>query len=234
MPVTAAVSRAARHDGEASRSPKQILADAASALRTASGFELRGTQSEGGTTTRINVLARRHSLDLGVATGAATEEVLRLPTGMYVRGNARFWTQHLGARGAALADRWIHGSNPELAAGLTQFSSATMARCMTEETGKLSIAGTTSINGRPAIVIRDAGNRPGTLPGTLAVATTGPPYPLREEIAGRQRGGGRIDVCNDGRGSGYQLATLTFSNFNHIPPLQAPADAIQPAGSPLF
>jgi hypothetical protein len=222
-----------RPNGEASKSPKQIVADAASALPAASGFDLRAAERVGGKTTQVRVLASPHSLEFGASSGTASYEVLKVPAGLYARGSASFWRQHLGARGAVLADRWIHGSSTTLSSELRQFAPATLARCLTEDNGTLSIAGTTSIDGRPAILIRDAGNLPGTVRGMLAVATTGPPYPLRAVEAGRHRAGGRVDVCNDGHPSGYQVSTVTLSNFNQIPPLQPPTDAIQIPGPPL-
>jgi hypothetical protein len=120
-----------------------------------------------------------------------------------------------------------------LASQFTHFAPATLARCLTEDHGTLSIGGRASINGEPAILLRDAGNLPGTQPGTVAVATTGPPYPLRLTATGRQRAGGRTDVCNEGHTSGDQNATLTFSRFNQIPALQAPRDAIETPGPPV-
>src|SRR6185437_6503928 len=113
-------SAAARPQSEASTSPKQILADAAAALRSASGFELKGTQQAGGKTTQIRGLVSRHSLEFGASAGTAAYEVLKVPAGVYVRGNAGFWRQHLGARGAVLADRWIHRPSPALPPELTQ------------------------------------------------------------------------------------------------------------------
>jgi hypothetical protein len=206
--TTANAIGAPRPNGEASRSATQILADAASALRAARGFELQGAQIQGGQT-------------------------LRVPKGFYVRANASFRTQQLGGRGAVLADRWIQTSSSALSSELAHFAPATMARCLTEDHGTLSIGGTTSVNGEPAIVIRDAGDLPGTQPGTLAVATTGPPYPLRLNAAGHQRAGGQIDVCNDGHSSGYQAGTLTFSRFSQIPPLPPPTDPIQTPSPPV-
>jgi hypothetical protein len=208
------------------------LADAASALRAASGFELQGAQTLGGKTTQIRMVASPHSLEFGASVGNMAYEVLEVPTGVYVRGNAGFWRKHLGARGAVLADRWIHRPSPVLPRALAQVSPGTLARCLTEDTGRLSIVGTTSVNGQPAIVIRDAGNLPGSDAGTLAVATTGPPYPLREVVAGRHRAGGRIDVCNDGHATGYETGFLSLDGFNHIPPLEAPNDAIEIPGLP--
>jgi hypothetical protein len=210
------------------------LADAASALRAARGFELQGAQFQGGQTLRVQELASPpQSIDMAASTGTRAYELLRVPQGFYVRANASFWTQQLGGRGAVLADRWIQTSSSALSSELAHFAPATMARCLTEDHGTLSIGGTTSVNGEPAIVIRDAGDLPGTQPGTLAVATTGPPYPLRLNAAGHQRAGGQIDVCNDGHSSGYQAGTLTFSRFSQIPPLPPPTDPIQTPSPPV-
>lgn len=231
--ATVNTTRAARPNGEASKSPTQILADAASALRSASGFELQGVEHQGGRTLRVRALARRpQSLDVTASVGTGAYEMLRVPAGLYVRGNASFWTQHLGPRGAALADRWIQTSSSNMSTDLSHFATATIARCLTEDHGTLSTGGTTSINGQPAIVLRDAGDLPGTQPGTLAVATTGPPYPLRLNATGRQRPGGHINVCNNGQASS-QDGTLAFSRFNQISPLQPPTDAIKTPGSPI-
>ena len=217
---------------EASKSPQQVLADAASALRGADGYELQGTITEGGQQLQLQLLVdARQSLEMKATIGGTAYQVLRGPLASYVRGNASFWTRHLGARGAVLANRWIRTSTAAGLSALGNFEPATMARCLAEDHGTLSIAGTTSVNGQRAIVLRDAGNLPGTQPGKLAVATTGPPYPLRLTATGHQRSGGRIDVCNNGRASTYYQGTLTFSRYDRVPPIQAPTHAIQSPGA---
>ncbi len=222
-----------RANSEASKSATQILADAASTLRIAKGFELTGAESQNGQTWQVRIVASGHSVDMAAATTAGAYEILSVSTGVYIRANASFWTQHLGARGAILADRWIRSPSAALASDGAHFAPARLARCLTEDHGTLTIEGTTSINGQPAVVLRDAGNLPGTQPGTLAVATTGRPYPLRMATTGRQRAGGRIDVCNEGHASGSPDGTFAFSHFDQIPPLQPPTNAIETTGSPV-
>ncbi|MEA2198215.1 MAG: hypothetical protein QOJ25_2266, partial [Solirubrobacteraceae bacterium] len=86
-------------------------------------------------------------------------------------------------------------------------------------------------DGQRAILIKDAGNLPGSTPSEYAVAATGPPYPLRATSLGRSRGGGRIDACNDGKPS-TSLATITFSEFDRVPPIRRPGVIANPGAVP--
>lgn len=106
-----------------------------------------------------------------------------------------------------------------------------MSRCLVEDHGTLTLAGRTTIDGHSAILLKDAGNSPGSSPGVLAIAATGPPYPLRLTALGGQRAGGPIDVCNDGKASNAR-GTITFSRFRGVPPIQAPQGAEQLAQGP--
>ena len=230
-PAPAHTVEASLANGEASKSPAQILADAASALESVRGFELEGQGRVGSQVVRIRVFSSPpQSIDITASIGAATDEMVSVPPTFYVRGNASFWAKQIGAGAGALAGRWIELPSSALSEP-GQFAPATMARCLTEDHGTLGIAGTTWVNGRPAVVLEDAGNLPGTQPETLAVATTGPPYPLRLDSTGRQRPGGHVDACNDGDAGNYQDGSLTFSRFNQTPPIHAPAHAI-PASDP--
>ena len=118
------------------------------------------------------------------------------------------------------------GSN--MSTDLSHFATATIARCLTEDHGTLSAGGTTSINGQPAIVLRDAGDLPAPGPGRFSCHDR-PPYPLRLNATGRQRPGGHIDVCNNGQASS-QDGTLAFSHFNQISPLSTSTDPIKTPG----
>jgi hypothetical protein len=102
-----------RPNGEASKDPQQILLDAASALRAATGFELQGGTSQGGGQ-RMRLLlmvSAPRSLDLSASVGPDAYEMLSVPQGYYARASAHFWRRHLGVRGAILADRWIQTSS---------------------------------------------------------------------------------------------------------------------------
>lgn len=170
------------------------------------------------------------SLEMSASIGRQSFEVIRTSGGFYVRANASFWDAHVGARATVLADRWIHTRVSTGLSELENFAPGTLAHCLTDDHGTLSIAGQTTIEGRPAVILKDAGDRPGTQPGTLAVATSSPLVPLRITSTGRERPGGRIDVCNSGStssGRGY----LTFNYFNQPQPISPPANAIELPGA---
>lgn len=217
-------------NGEASKSAKQILADAATALRDANGYVLRAAMIQNGRHVLMRVAsAGAGDVEVGFATGNANAEMIGSPTGYFIRANAPFWAAHASARASVLANHWIQVP-PADAQGFTStlghFAPATLARCLGEGHGTLSVVGRTTIAGRPAIVIKDAGNAPGSSPGTLAVAASGPPYPLQAVNSGRQRPGGRIDVCNDGKATDTH-GVLTLSDFGAVPPIQTPKNPIR-------
>jgi hypothetical protein len=191
---------------------------------------MQGTIVQNGQALRLSVVAPgSRSLQLTFSIAGATLEMIAVPSASYVRGNATFWRAHLGAGANGVADRWIQiapSSAQALVSSLGHFAPATVARCLTEDHGTLTVAGMTTIDGRPAVIVRDQGNAPGSSPGELAVAATGPPYPLMATSDGGQRAGGPIDVCNDGRASDTR-GKLTFGHFGALPPLQVPQHAIR-------
>ena len=80
------------------------------------------------------------------------------------------------------------------------------------------------------IILRDAGNVPGSTPALLYLAASGPPLPLRDVQTGRRSPGGTPDpTCDETKadvsgGSGGEVVTL--SEFNGAPPVTAPPGAV--------
>jgi hypothetical protein len=132
------------------------------------------------------------SFDIAASINTASVQVIVVPAGSFIRANAEFWTEHGGDRLAAvLAGRWIEVPGSRAAAvtaAFGQFTPSRFAHCLTQGHGTLTVGGLTTVDGRPAVIVRDAGNAPGDQPGTLAVATTGSPYPLRLTGSGRHPG----------------------------------------------
>lgn len=224
-------SKAGNANGEAEKSPGQIVADAAAALRTAHGYVMQGTITENQQLVHLKVsVATPRSIDVAFSVEQSAVEILTLANASYIRANRAFWTTHLGARGATLANRWIQAQPADaqsMTSSLGHFAPATLARCLTEDHGKLTLGGRATLDGRPAVIVKDAGNVPGGSPGTLAVATTGPPYPLQVVSTGPQRPGGHVDVCNDGKADDSR-GKLTFSQFGAVKPVSPPTTAVRP------
>ncbi len=211
---------------EAGRSPAQIVADAGQAVGTARGYVIDGWLRQNGQALTLRVVVAHGSLEqLAVTASGVSEQLLVLAQGAYLQGNRAFWDAHLGTRGDALAGHWLQiplTEVPVIAGTLGRLQPRTLARCLVENHGTLSRAGRSSVAGRSAIVVRDAGDAPGSAPGTLAVAASGTPYPLQVTQTGDQRAGGPIDVCNDGQPDSSR-GVMRFSHWGAPPAVAAPA-----------
>ncbi len=185
---------------------------------------------------RVGVTASANSARVAFSIGPESFEVITVPGSAYIRADRQFWVASRRAGAAIFAGQWVQ--IPALAARrLTAFlgplvTPSTMARCLTEDHGILSFAGKTSINGRNATLIKDAGDVPGATPEVLAVAAAGRPYPLRLTATGAGRPGGRIDVCNNGQANDARGA-VTLSDFGNVHPVTPAQHAahLQPATS---
>ncbi len=215
--------------GEAGKPPAQILADAAAALRSASGYVMQGHLTQSGELEHVRIVAANRSLELALSGDAGSFSVIIVPAGAYLRVDEAFLKSH-GANAAGIKpNQWLQvppAVAQNLSSQLGQFSPHVIARCLAEGHGTLSVAGTTVVSGQKAVILRDAGNVPGDGPGTLAVAATGTPYPLQVRQTGPKRPGGRVDVCNDGRGENSR-SEFTLSQFGAPPSITAPSNAAQ-------
>jgi hypothetical protein len=150
--------------------------------------------------------------------------------------SSRDAAQRAGERAAGLADRWIEiapSSDRSLTASLGSLAPNVLARCLAEDHGTLTAAGKLTVEHRHALVIKDAGNAPGSSPSVLTVAATGPPYPLTYTATGGSRPGGHIDVCNQGKADSAH-GTLSFNHFGQVPLITAPPSPLKLAQPPTI
>lgn len=116
---------------------------------------------------------------------------------------------------------------PGLSSLTDQFKLSTLSRCLAVGHGTLKRGGTATVGGRAAVVIVDAGDKPGTTPGKLYVATDGPAFPLRILSTGTTRPGGVADpVCKGTSGLHDAGTDVTFTAFDQSLHIAAPAKAI--------
>jgi hypothetical protein len=233
---TATAVRSGRGGGSplAGRTPPAILASAARALRRVGGYAMRADLVQDHQRTIIDLAATsRMRYEASTTTGRSMFELIALAKTAYLRGNAAFWRAQAGtsrtarARTRAYANRWLTlpaSGRHSITRSLGTLAPGTLARCLVEDHGTLTIAGHATVDHRRAVIVADAGNAPGATPSTIAVAATGTPYPLRYAATGQTRPGGPIDVCNDGKGDGA-TGTITLSQFGQTPPLRAPTGA---------
>jgi hypothetical protein len=218
-----------------SKPPREILDDAAAALTRVKSFHLEGKQGSGEKSTRIKAdVGLPGKLRLAIARGSASASILVLEDSVYIKANSAFWRQQQTGRAAdALADRWLRTptSTGELREITKELDPAILSRCLVKDHGTLARGGTATVAGQRAVVIIDKGDRPGTAPGKLFVAATGPPLPLRLIATGAQRPGGTKDPQCNGDSSRTQAGDeVRLSNYNEPLDVTAPPAAVDLGG----
>jgi hypothetical protein len=219
----------------AGRSPRTILAAAADALRQVRSYSMHAALRQNGVRTVVNLsAASNHRYVASTTVGNSSFELIVLSPRVYLQANRRFWLGQAGHSAAArtrarrLAGRWLtlpQRSGRSLTHSLGTLAPGTLARCLTEDHGRLSVErGRPIVDHRRAIIVRDAGNAPGATPSTIAVSADGAHFPLRYVASGRTRRGGRVDVCNNGKGGGA-TGTITLGRFGSAPSIQPPSGA---------
>jgi hypothetical protein len=208
---------------------------AARALRTSGGYSMHADLTQNGDRSVVALTADGpRSYQATLTERGSMSGLITLPAASYLRGNRAFWNGQAGrkpgsrARAARLAGHWLkltaRGAR-SVTKSLGSLAPDVLARCLVEDHGTLTLAGRTTIAGTRAVIVKDAGDAPGATPSTIAVAASGSPYPLRYTATGRTRRGGRVDVCNTGKG-GDSEGTIAFSQFGHVPVIQAPTAAV--------
>lgn len=179
-------------NGVADKQPAQILTDAKAAAKSARSLRVSGS---------VNDRSDRTDLDLRIqgakgATGTLSSkgvrfEVVRVGNDVYLRTDKAGYAKLAGARGAELiGDRWLKTGPTD--SRFESFQELTNRDKLID--GLLSPRGTltkgeaTTVRGTPAIMLRSADDK-----GTLAVATTGPPYPLRLAAGPKSDSSGEIN-----------------------------------------
>lgn len=146
----------------------------------------------------------------------------------YMKANQKFWSNEIHNPSAAslAAGRWFVAPARSIASAASiagKLSPSRLAGCLLSHHGRLSFGGEMTVDDRPAILLDDAGNRPGGRRRTLAVAATGVPYPLQVTTTSKQRPGGNKGPCSTQKSSANAIGTVTFSRFDDMGRLLLPA-----------
>src|SRR5258708_5059561 len=147
------------------------------------------------------------STSVSVDSTKADKHVRLVTTGngTFISANAAFYIDNPVLAQHA-ADRWLEVKD---ATGFLSPSASTPsvgAGCMLSTHGTLRKGGTTTVGGRGAIEIDDAGDMPGTTPGKLFVATDGTADLLRVEETGVTNGTADRQ-CSEGFGRPVKIGS---------------------------
>jgi pimeloyl-ACP methyl ester carboxylesterase len=219
--------------GLAAEPAVRILAAAEAAIDQVHSFHLQATAVIPGTTVSESTYLQLPGVaTLAEQNGSDTLDLRAIAGRIYFRGNRAYYasTGVTGAELATLPGRWVSATPAQLptADGLLALTHpATLGLCLLgQHLGTLSVGGTASVDGRRAVVLLDAGNLPGSAPGRIYIAATGPPLPLRLTRTGPARPGGTSDaVCDE------PASQLVSSSDEFITDVNAPLTITAPTGA---
>lgn len=197
---------AAKPNGEATKSPTQVLADAQAAATSASSVRVAGHLVSGGTPVTLDLTIVRNKGAKGTMTANGLGfDLVRIGAKVYIKGSDAFYKKFAGAAAAQLLhDKWLEASatNGQLASLLPLTNTSALFAAIASNHGKLSNKGATTYAGQQVVEIVDTTNG-----GKLYVAATGKPYPVA--LSKKQESG-----------------TITFDGWNEPVSLAAPKGAI--------
>jgi hypothetical protein len=196
-PAPTSSGSSAAGQGVAALSADGILTKATAALRAADSVRIKG---EGGTG------AERFSIDLRYAgdnsTGmlgvsGQTIELRKLGQTVYLKGSREFWTSNGGEAAAELlTGKWLKTPlSDKRFSGLYQLTDLReAAKGILDPDGTITKGAEKTVNGVPCIGLVSSGKDG----GTLWVATTGEPYPVRIEPSADSGEQGALDFTGYG------------------------------------
>jgi len=198
----------AKSNGEASKTPAQVLRDVKQAAAGASSVHVAGTIVSSGQTIGLDLTIVRGKGGKGtLRVGKLGVDLVRIGDKAYIRGSDAFYTKFAGAAAAQLLHgKWLVGSatSGDFAAfvGLTDIDK--LIHQLESGHGTPTNAGMTTYHGQKAVALDDK-----TRGGTLYVAATGAAYPLA--VVGTKTG---------------QTGSVTFSGWDAGATITAPKGAI--------
>ncbi|HEX6468298.1 MAG TPA: hypothetical protein VF069_04325 [Streptosporangiaceae bacterium] len=165
-------------NGIAGKSSSEILAAAEQALKNARSVHLKGTLSDKGETIKLNLWMTR-TVAKGSITGPEggktfTVEVIKTGGRFYMHAPAMFRALGGAAAAEVIGNRWV--LVPKGDKDFKDFESLVNIRSMAKEMltpdGQVTKGKQTVIDGKPVIGLEASD-------GTLYIATTGQPYPVK-------------------------------------------------------
>jgi hypothetical protein len=197
-----ASSPSASSNGVAALSAQEILDKASAAAKAQKSVYVKGSGTSGADSVAVDLKLRNGGGAVGsITTGGATIQLISTGTTVYIKADKAFWTS-FGNDAAAqvIGDRWVKAPATDASfkdlASMGDFTAA--IESFLSPSGTLTKGSEKTIDGTAAVGVQSSN-------GTLWVATTGDPLPIKIESSGS---GG-----------------LTFADWGAVVDVTAPADA---------
>jgi hypothetical protein len=205
--VLAGCGGGSKSNGEAKKTPEQVVTDARQAALAAKGVHVSGSITDQGVPLTLDITIVRSKGGKGAMSERGLRfQLIRLGDKVYIKGSDAFYKQFAGAAAAFLHGKWLVGSatSGDLAALAPLTDVGRFFRSVLSRHGKLKNDGEVTRRGEKVVAIEDT-----TQGGTLYVAATGTPYPVEIESAG-----------------GGKQGSVTFDHWDETVAIVAPKGAI--------
>jgi hypothetical protein len=195
-------------NGVDAKAPADIVTASRQAADTASAVHLSGSiASKGSPSTTFDLNLVKGTGGMGsLSVNGLSFDLIRIGKTIYVKGSAAFYKKFSGAAATLLDGKWLKGvSTSGSFASIGPFTDLQgfVDKALASQPGqKLTKGGSSTIGSQKVIAIND------TQGGTLSVATTGQPFPVRIAQGGADGG------------------SITFDRWNQPVKLAAPAGAV--------
>jgi len=207
--TAAALTVACGSAGLASETPAQIYHAAASATDHVSGYEAAGEVAVAGSTVTFDFEVHGADFAGSFVLDGSTIRVLAVRGTFYVDAPEAALQADFGissVEALLLANRWVEVPSSE-SSDFADLTSVTDIAAQLAHHGTLTAGGTSTIDGQRVVLVKDGTD------SVLAVATSGPAYPVR--------------ITATGSGAGH----ADFSNWNSIAAVTPPPSPIILPGS---
>jgi hypothetical protein len=211
----------------ASVAADKIVSDAAIIVSSWSSYHAHLHTVAGQGTAEVNYA---DSTSMSIDTTKAGSRVRLLTTGgrNFIAGDAAFFKNNPVLAQHA-ADKWLEIKGATSLLSAADAAPGVGATCILETHGTLTKKAESTIGGRRALEIDDAGDKPGTTPAKLFIATDGRFDLLRVEETGVTNGT-PVKQCVSGFGSAVTdkaaLAVIDFDRINAHIEVSVPVDVI--------
>lgn len=194
-------------NGVDAKAPDAIVTASRQAADTASSVHLSGSIAATGAPTTFDLNLVKATGGSGtLSVNGVSFDLIRIGSTIYVKGSAAFYKKFSGAAAALLNGKWLKGASTSGSfAAIGPFTDLTgfVDKALANQPGqKLTKGGSATIGTQKVVEVKDTNG------GTLSVASTGQPFPVR--------------IAQGGSAGG----SITFDRWNTAIKLTPPADAV--------
>jgi hypothetical protein len=158
------------------RSTATLIAQMIAAVGSATSMHMSGQVSGSGHPVGLDLgVLRAGELTGTITQNGVKQQLIGAEGKVYIKATPAFLRELKASAAvcAVMCGKYVQMSGPQAGALAVSLSMASLTRSLTSGLPHFNQAGTTTVNGQPAIVLHGADG------STLDVAATGKPYPLR-------------------------------------------------------